>query len=140
LAEELVLRARPGRVDAAQIVDLYVSVGWGQRDAYKHSDVEAMFAATAFFVLAEVGGKLAGAIRVLSDRVSVSWIAEIAVRPEFQRTGIGRALIDAVIGELGHTAIYAEAAAGAEGFFEAAGIRPRPRHLVACSRGPSSAR
>ena len=84
-----------------EILSLYESVGWTNytgnpqmlRYAYAHSlNVYAAY----------VNGKLAGIIRVVGDGFSVVFIQDLLVFPEYQRNGIGTALLQKVLQEYGH--------------------------------------
>ena len=79
-----------------EILRLYESVGWTNyvnnpdmlKNAYAHS---------LKILGAYEGEKLLGIIRVVGDGCSVVVIQDILVFPEFQRSGIGTALISKVL-------------------------------------------
>lgn len=63
------------------------------------------------------------------------------MHPDWQRKGIGGALVERIIERFGHTAIFLEAFADQTDFFAKRGITPKAK-LVACSRAaraPASA-
>lgn len=71
---------------------LYGSVGW---KAYT-ADVAALADAIAnstYAAEARADGQLVGLARGLSDDVSIFYLQDILVRPEWQHQGIGRALL-----------------------------------------------
>lgn len=85
-----------------QILSLYDSVGWS---AYT-DDPEVLLQALAnstFAVYAyDQQQQLAGLIRVISDNATICYVQDILVRPSAQRSGIGRALFDAVLQKFQH--------------------------------------
>jgi GNAT superfamily N-acetyltransferase len=79
-------------VDPADLLDLYESVGW---KAYTR-DPKGLATAVAnstYIVEARVNGELVGLARGLSDDVSIFYLQDILVRPEWQRRGVGKALM-----------------------------------------------
>lgn len=84
-----------------EIIDLYRSVGWSNytknpemlRNAFEHSlKVYAAY----------IDDKLAGVIRIVGDGYSVIFIQDILIFPEYQRNGIGTALMKHVLDEYPH--------------------------------------
>lgn len=125
-------------IEPEDLIDLFVSVGWGRIDNYRPGVMTTLLEMSDFHAGARYGGKLVGFVRVLSDRVMTTWIAELLVNPEYQQKGIGSALVERVTSEFNHTAIYAMAFVGTEGFFEKFGLKRRANKLVAVSRRPLS--
>ena len=127
-------------VDCEEIAHLQRSVGWLKRVDKANTDrIEKAIAGSQLLILAiNREAEYWGYVRVLSDNAKATWIAEIIVRPEFQRQRIGRSLVLKVVELLGHTDIYLETFSGLEGFFTRAGIKHRP-HMVVCSRRMSEA-
>lgn len=81
---------------ADEILDLYTQVGW---TAYtKNMQVlEQGFQHSLLVLGAYKEGKLCGIIRVVGDGHTIIFIQDILVAPEWQRQGIGTALMDAVL-------------------------------------------
>ena len=82
--------------DEAEILGLYASVGW---TAYT-DDPAALrngFANSLLTLAAYEEAALAGLIRVVGDGHTVVFVQDILVRPQFQRRGIGSALLQAVL-------------------------------------------
>lgn len=80
----------------AEILGLYASVGW---TAYT-DDPAALrngFANSLLTLAAYEEAALAGLIRVVGDGHTVVFVQDILVRPQFQRRGIGSALLQAVL-------------------------------------------
>ncbi len=59
--------------------------------------VWSMFESASMVLTAWYGDHLVGIARVLSDQVMYSYLCDLAVEPDVQRLGIGRALIDEVL-------------------------------------------
>ena len=84
-----------------EILNLYDSVGWSNytsnpsmlKNAYKHS-LKILGAYDA--------DKLVGIIRVVGDGYSIVYIQDIIVLPEYQRKGIGTALLQAILDRYHH--------------------------------------
>ena len=82
--------------DEAEILGLYASVGW---TAYT-DDPAALrngFSNSLLTLAAYEEAALAGLIRVVGDGHTVVFVQDILVRPQFQRRGIGSALLQAVL-------------------------------------------
>ena len=80
----------------AEILGLYASVGW---TAYT-DDPAALrngFANSLLTLAAYEEAALAGLIRVVEDGHTIVFVQDILVRPQFQRRGIGSALLQAVL-------------------------------------------
>ena len=78
------------------ILDLYASAGW---TAYTDDPVALRngFANSLLMLAAYEEAALAGLIRVVGDGHTVIFVQDILVRPQFQRRGIGSALLQAVL-------------------------------------------
>lgn len=80
----------------AEILGLYASVGW---TAYT-DDPAALrngFANSLLTLAAYEEAALAGLIRVVGDGHTIVFVQDILVHPQFQRRGIGSALLQAVL-------------------------------------------
>lgn len=90
----------------SEILKLYESVGWKNytnnptmlKNAYKHS--LKIFGAYD-------NEKLLGIVRVVGDGYSIIYIQDILVFPEYQRKGIGTALLERVLKE--YKSVYQKA-------------------------------
>jgi len=74
-------------------------------------------------ITARAKGELVGTLRVLTDGHFFGTVPEILVRPEWQRRGIGRALLNAAW-DRSPTGLYFGAQPGNEEFFERCGFKP----------------
>lgn len=82
--------------ERAEILELYQSVGW---TAYTdHPETLASGFENSLDVIgAYIENKLAGIIRTVGDGQTIVYIQDILVLPQFQRLGIGTALIKAIL-------------------------------------------
>lgn len=79
-----------------EILRLYSAVGW---TAYT-SDPEALkkgYGNSLLILAAYEGDELAGIIRAVGDGATVVFIQDLLILPEFQRRGIGTALVKALL-------------------------------------------
>ena len=85
----------------AEILPLYESVGWVFY--CKHPDIVAQAYANSLCILAAYEDeKLVGLIRCVGDGHTIVFIQDILVYPEYQRRGIGTALMKAVLEKYSH--------------------------------------
>lgn len=66
--------------------------------------------------------RLVGLARVLTDGVQVSYLCDLAVEPDFQRSGIGRQLIDEVMARCAGTELVLRDSNLSAGFYEHLGF------------------
>ncbi len=85
----------------ADILRLYASVGW---TAYTDAPevLRAGFANSLLTLAAYEGDALRGIIRVVGDAHTIVFVQDILVFPEFQRQGVGTALLQAVLDRYSH--------------------------------------
>ena len=78
----------------SSLLGLYEAVGWVAytRDE-RRGDLEKAIENSSFVVSAWEGNTLVGLARVLSDDVSIFYLQDILVHPDYQRRGIGARLI-----------------------------------------------
>lgn len=85
---------RPG---TDELVALYDAVGWS---AYTR-DPEALTASIAgshsVLTARDAAGRLLGLVRTMSDGVTIVYVQDLLVVPTAHRSGIGGALLDAVL-------------------------------------------
>jgi GNAT superfamily N-acetyltransferase len=110
------------RVDWEELHQLYLAVHMVQETA---SDLKAGFSKSRFKCFAYDGSRLIAVGRALAGSGDCSYICGVAVHPEYQGHGIGRAVITRLIHlSRGHRRIYLHAARGKEPFYRKLGFRP----------------
>lgn len=81
--------------------------------------------ASQIALVAEVGGQIVGFIRAITDGVFNGYISMVAVAPERQGAGIGKALVNAVLGTNPHiTWVLRADRSGVQGFYTSLGFEP----------------
>lgn len=85
----------------AEILRLYASVGW---TAYTdHPDVlREGFANSMLTLAAYESEQLMGIIRAVGDGHTIVFVQDILVFPEYQRKGVGTALLQAILDRYSH--------------------------------------
>ncbi|MDD6682045.1 MAG: GNAT family N-acetyltransferase [Clostridiales bacterium] len=81
-----------------EILPLYESVGW-QNYTQSPQMLKEAYAHSLKIYAAYVNNKLAGIIRVVGDGASVVFVQDLLVYPEYQRQGIGTALLKMIMEE-----------------------------------------
>lgn len=110
-------------VGTEELLSLYSSVGW---DAYT-ADPEGLAAAVAnstIVVEARSAGDLIGLARGMSDDVSIFYLQDILVRPDWQHQGIGRKLLGECLDRFAHVrqkVLLTDGSPGQHRFYEAMG-------------------
>lgn len=95
---------------------LHRTVGGAQR-------VWSMFESASLVVTAWQDRHLVGIARVLSDRVMYSYLCDLAVEPDVQRLGVGRALIDEVLKRCRGTEVVLRDSDISSGFYAHLGFK-----------------
>lgn len=92
----------------------------------KHpDDLRVVFTSSKYRCFVYDGERLVGAGRALADGRDCSYVCDVAVVPELQGKGLGRAIVeDLVKRSAGHQKIILYANPGTEAFYEKLGFRP----------------
>ena len=85
-----------------ELVALYDSVRWSAYTREPERLQEALENSGFLWTARSEDGELIGLIRGLTDRVSILYVQDILVRPDWQRSGVGRALMEQMLAEYGH--------------------------------------
>lgn len=108
-------------VDWDELSELYRIAPLGEKPP---KDLETVFSASKFKCLVYAEGILVGAGRALADGADCSYIADVAVHPQYQGLGIGRKIIEKLVAlSEGHKKIILYANPGKEGFYGKLGFR-----------------
>ncbi len=94
----IVAREVPSR---AELVELYGAVGWS---AYTDDPegLETAVTNSTYVATLREGDRLVGIVRGLSDDVSVFFLQDIIVHPDFQGQGHGRELLEHIVETFAH--------------------------------------
>lgn len=121
-SHEIVITAddRPSR---AELVELYDAVGWTTYTT--DPDVlEAAIDGSDHVVTARYSDDLLGLARVISDGATIAYLQDVLVRPELQREGVGKALVDAAMAPFAHVrqqVLLTDDEPGQRAFYESLG-------------------
>jgi GNAT superfamily N-acetyltransferase len=89
-------RVNGADLDLDEVLEVYRSSGLGERRPIADTERMAAMVRNANLILVcRVDGRLAGIARSISDFAYVTYLSDIAVSQAHQRSGIGRALIEA---------------------------------------------
>jgi GNAT superfamily N-acetyltransferase len=102
-------------IDWEELSELYRIAPLGEKPP---GDLARVFPNSMFKCFVRDGDRLVGAGRALADGLDCSYIADVAVHPEHQGVGLGKAIIRQLV-ELskGHKKIILYANPGTEGFY-----------------------
>ena len=108
-------------VDWDALSHLYRIAPLGEK---KPEDLRTSFGNSRYTCLVFDGASLVGAGRALADGVDCSYICDVAVHPDYQGIGLGKALIERLRDlSTGHRKIILYANPGKEGFYARLGFR-----------------
>lgn len=121
-------------ITADEFLEMIESVGW---KPYTREQLEIALKNTMYMTKVTVNGKLAGMGRVVGDFGIACMLTSICVKPEFQRQGIGLAIVtklkemiesniktgERILVELSPTA-------GNEAFYQKAGFKYKPEKIT----------
>lgn len=124
--------------DAAQIIDAYVAVGWGSKGDYVEDDLRKAMDRLSVLVAIE-NDTVVGVIRALSDNYLETQILDVVVDPKFTHKGIAQVLVNKMIEQFKHTAIYTKAMKGTEDLFTNAGLKARNDRMTIMAAAPQKA-
>jgi N-acetylglutamate synthase-like GNAT family acetyltransferase len=89
-------------LNLGQVIDLYIASTLGERRPVQdRSAMKTMLARANLVVTAWDGDKLIGIARTLTDFAYVGYLADLAVRIDYQRSGVGKELIARTRAEMG---------------------------------------
>lgn len=118
-----ITRVQGSELDIDEVLAVYHSSGLADRRPAADRDRMAAMVRNANLILTcRVDGQLVGLARSISDFSYVTYLSDIAVSLPFQRTGIGRALIDATRKEAPQAKIVLLSAPAATGYYPRIGF------------------
>jgi ribosomal protein S18 acetylase RimI-like enzyme len=109
------------QIDWQELSDLYRIAPLGDKKA---EHLRVVFSNSMFKCFVLDAGRLVGAGRAVADGIDCSYLCDIAVHPEYQGRGLGKALV-LKLKEMsaGHRKIILYANPGKEGFYKKLGFR-----------------
>ncbi|WIB76688.1 GNAT family N-acetyltransferase [Curtobacterium sp. MCPF17_002] len=109
-----------------ELLELYSAVGWTAYTDEPQRLVDAVRNSTWVLTARDGRGALLGLARVISDQMSIAYIQDLLVMPESQRSGVGGALLDAVIEQcagIRQVVLMTDAEPGQRQFYESRAFR-----------------
>ena len=85
-----------------ELLSLYSSVGWSAYTADPDALQRAVQQSHLVLSARSETGELLGLARTVSDDVSIVYVQDLLIRPEAQRQGLGRALMEQVMARYAH--------------------------------------
>jgi ribosomal protein S18 acetylase RimI-like enzyme len=108
-------------VDWDELTELYRLAPLGNKKA---SELQTVFGASMFKWLVYDAARLVGAGRVLADGVDCAYLCDVAVHPDHQGTGLGKAIVARLVAQSSHhKKIILYAVPGKEPFYRKLGFR-----------------
>lgn len=108
-------------IDLEALSHLYLIAPLGNKPS---SNLKTVFSNSRYQCFVFSGDTLIGAGRALADGLDCSYICDIAVHPEFQGKGLGKQMIEYLVGQSkDHKKIILYANPGAESFYAKLGFK-----------------
>ncbi len=108
-AHDIVISTDKKSVTPAEAAALYIELGWGTKKEYSLARMKRSLANCDIVVSARNGaGELVGIGRALSDFAIDTKILDLIIAPEYQRQGLGRAMMKKIAVRAKGTSIYFE--------------------------------
>ena len=84
------------KIQFEKIVGVYNAVGWR---AYTQNEdsLKRAFEKSTFVLVALLDSQVVGVARSISDEVSIHYLQDILIHPDFQKKGIGRELLNLML-------------------------------------------
>jgi predicted N-acetyltransferase YhbS len=118
-------------LDMREVHDVYESSGLADRRPVRERERFADMVRNANLVMVcRVDGRLIGIARCVSDFSYATYLSDLAVRHEYQRRGVGRALIEALRQEAPLAKIVLLSAPGAVDYYPHVGFSQHPSAWV----------
>ena len=107
-------------VDWVELSNLYKIAPLGDKQP---ADLRVTFKNSMYKCFVLDAGVLVGAGRALADGVDCSYLCDVAIHPDYQGQGLGKAIIEKLVAlSAGHRKIILYANPGKEGFYEKLGF------------------
>ena len=121
-------------VEPHELANLFSSVGWGNEADYRPDTLGRSI--TAYPLIAycrDANGLLVGYVSAFTDGVFTTFVGELVIRPEYQRRGVGSALIALVVEKCRGVPIYGISFEDTQDFFLERGFKAPKRNMSVLS-------
>jgi GNAT superfamily N-acetyltransferase len=119
---EFELREGPAGLTPSRVATLYRRAPL-LRPTDDPARLQASFEAAGLLVSAWSGDHLLGLARVLTDGVQVSYLCDLAVEPDVQGLGVGKAIVERVLERCAGTELVLRDSSLSAGFYERLGFQ-----------------
>lgn len=121
----------PGKkLNADTVLELFEQAGIAKPN-WTSARMTKSLSGCASIVCAWHKDELVGFASAVSDRAWIAYLSQLAVKPQFQRQGIGKTLVERISQDLGdEVTMVLHSAEGALEFYQSAGFRPYSNVLV----------
>jgi GNAT superfamily N-acetyltransferase len=131
MKNSITISADKRSVKPAEAAALYIELGWGTPARYSAARMKRSLAHCDIVVSARNGaGELVGIARALSDFALETKILDMVIVPEYQRQGVGRAMMKKIAALARGTALYGETERKNFAFLESCGFKKRKGLMV----------
>lgn len=83
-------------IETSKLIDLYESVGWTAYTS-KPTLMAQLLPNSLYYRIARYNSTLVGLIRVVGDGVSIVYVQDLLVHPEYQGCGLGKTLLNHIL-------------------------------------------
>lgn len=111
-------------VPLEDLVHLYAAVGWTAYTKAPES-LAAAISGSSFVMTARLNDQLVGLARAVSDNATICYIQDILVDPAHQRSGLGRQMVETILGHYGDVrqkVLITDDEPGQRAFYESLGF------------------
>lgn len=141
--KDLVILENSGNFDPADIDEIMLSIGWASKEharkdmQWAHYD---MFRTYDYVAIAKLGNKTIGMLDAFCDRdnFATSYLYSIMVHKDYQRKGVGTALMQAFNKKFKHTTTWVvtpiSKGKDAIAFLEKFGFKDNSANFAVCTR------
>jgi ribosomal protein S18 acetylase RimI-like enzyme len=129
IAQNLSIKNDCAQMDWDELAALFQAVGW---IGHTKEKLKPAFLASQYISLAYIDDRLVGCGRAISDWIFYATIYDVVVHPNFQRQGIGKAIMTDLLHQLKEIpVVQLTATTGNEPFYYKLGLR---KHKTAMAR------
>jgi GNAT superfamily N-acetyltransferase len=105
-------------INAKEVMEVFKSAGWNKNE----DDIVEAFK-NSYYVTAYDGDKLIGFARAISDNHYYTGIYDVVIRPDYQKKGIGKKLVNMLTERFKGTYFFLTYTEGNRGFYEKCGFQ-----------------
>lgn len=116
MKNNLNIRFEHNTVSAEKLIEMYIEIGWGNRENYRNLN-EIPFNASCQYFSLFLENELIGFSKVLTDCYSFSILVEVVIKPLYQRQGFGTILLEYTESQIPTKHLFVHSLSGNQDFF-----------------------